>query len=327
VSAVAVVVPTLGPDVSGRLLERALPPLFAERERRGGADEIVLVDDSGQGTLAPWVDERFARRGLRVVTRAGNGGFAAALHSGIVALDARRELVFALNSDVVVRPGFLEPLLARMQDTRVFAVVPRVLLDGVEGEIESLVRLCEHQGCVRVEQPALRGHACTRHPRETGREAGPVPFAVGGAFLFRAQGYRALGGFDPLFAPFYLEDLDLCWRAWQRGGRVLYEPESVVEHHHRATIGALAPPGLVRAAIEKNLLLFQWKHQDERAGLSAHVEELRARAVAAHVEDRREELEWLALALEQRAEALALRARGGLRFAEILAASEQGAGG
>ena len=61
----------------------------------------------------------------------------------------------------------------------------------------------------------------------------PVAFAVGGTCLFRRVEFLAGGGFDPLYEPFYWEDIDLCWQAWSAGRRVLYQPASVVEHHHR----------------------------------------------------------------------------------------------
>ena len=66
-----------------------------------------------------------------------------------------------------------------------------------------------------------------------------------------------------LFAPFYWEDVDLCLCAWRRGRRVEEVPSSVVEHHHRGTIGSAVPEDLVLAAIEKNRHLLLWKHLDE----------------------------------------------------------------
>ena len=44
-----------------------------------------------------------------------------------------------------------------------------------------------------------------------------------------------LGGFNRLFAPAYCEDVDLCFRAWRRGWRCIYEPDSDVWHRHQAT--------------------------------------------------------------------------------------------
>jgi len=293
---VSIVVPALA---DRDLFERALPPLYAERDRRGLDDEIVVVDDTGEGTLAAWLAEEHPA--CRVVARDANRGFARALFSGIEA--ARHELVFSMNPDVVVRPGFVDPLVACMDDDEVFAVAPRVLLNGEEDAVESVTALAFVDGLASIDQPGLAEGArpWLGRPR-------PVAFAVGGTCLLRRSELIERGGLDPLYEPFYWEDLDLCWEAWRAGRRVLYQPASVVEHHHRGSIGKLVEPDFVRAAIEKNRLLFQWKHLDGDA-VRDHVAALYRLAIDAWLGDLREELVWVVLALEQLDEALASRGK------------------
>jgi len=283
--AVSVVIPALG-DVA--LLERALEPLFAEFDRRAAGDELVIVDDTGSGTLSKHKDKLFgARTDARLVTRKQNGGFAEALEAGVEA--ARAELVFSMNSDVVVRPGFLEPLIRALGEDDVFAVAPKVLLNGDEDHIESFpsarleAGLLDFRSVPRTAPPAV---------------ITPIPFAVGGTFLFHRARFLELGGFDPLFAPFYFEDVDLCWRAWRRDWRTLYVPESVVLHHHKGTIGKLLSEPRRRAAVERGELCFNWKHLPE-ASLADHMALLFRRAVDSYLADDRAGLIWLALALEQ----------------------------
>ena len=62
------------------------------------------------------------------------------------------------------------------------------------------------------------------------------------------------------------------------------------------------PDALVRAAIERNRLLFTWKHERDPARLTQHLEALVARLVEHAVSEEREELLWLLLALEREAE-------------------------
>ncbi|HUR26872.1 MAG TPA: glycosyltransferase, partial [Planctomycetota bacterium] len=155
-------------------------------------------------------------------------------------------------------------------------------------------------GIARAAQPALEGSL----PRELGARhlegTCAVPFAVGGAFLFRRELFLELGGFDPAFEPFYLEDLDLGWRAWKAGFTCLYVGSSVVEHRHRATIGALVPEPVVLAAIERNRLLFHWKHVDDPRLLEEHVGALARRVAEAVVRKDRAFLTALCLALDER---------------------------
>jgi hypothetical protein len=48
--------------------------------------------------------------------------------------------------------------------------------------------------------------------------------------LIRRELFHALEGFDPVYAPAYYEDLDLCLRVAQHGMTVVYEPRSAVTH-------------------------------------------------------------------------------------------------
>jgi len=295
---VSFVVPALRPSEH---LARALATLRAALFARDCLDEVVVVDDSGHQALLGWTAQRFP--GSRVIDPGRNLGFAGALSAGVEA--ARRELVFCMNSDLAVWPGFLEPLVAALGDPEVFAAAPRVLRRGDPDGVESLVRLETVDGLSRLRQP------CVEEPREAPparalAEIRPVPFALGGACLLRRSDFFAVAGLDSLFEPFYLEDLDLGWRAWRAGKRCVHVPESVVEHLNQGTIAEVAPRELVLDAIEKNQLLFQWKHLDP-AALGEHLDALEHRALDAWLAEDRHDLEVLALALGQLDDALAAR--------------------
>jgi GT2 family glycosyltransferase len=308
---VSVVIPSFDDT---ELLERNLPPLLAEVARRALGDEVLVVDDTGRDVIAAKLAPRFPQ--VRVFARSENGGFARTLRSGVE--NAAHDLVFAMNPDVRVRSGFLDPLVACLQED-VSAVVPRVLLGGDEQRVESLTELQWKDGLVELRQRGLEPGG-----EEARLRMAPVAFAIGGACLFRKREFLATGGFDPLYEPFYWEDVDWGWRAWRAGKRVLYQPASVVEHHHRGTIGRLVEEELVRAAIEKNRLLFPWKHVDDPELLRAHVAALYRLALDAYALDQRDELIWLDLALEELERALASRAKqakNARSFAELLRAA------
>lgn len=306
---VSVVLPALD---TRDLFERNLPSVLAEVERRAVGDEVIVVDDTGADVLAAWFAERFPA--VRVIARAANGGFAQALRTGVEG--AGHALVFSLNTDVRLRPGCLDALVEVLADPRVAGVSPRVLLDGDESAPESTTHFDLVGGLLRLERSDLDGPA----PPEPKHLHG-VPFAVGGTLLFRAEEFLAGGGFDPLFEPFYLEDVDWAFQAWRAGRKVLVEPAAVVEHHHRGTIGNRVDKGVVRAAIERNRLLFLWKHLDDPQALEEHLEALASRAVNAWLCGEREPLVWLFLALQDRDAALAARAGrpAGESFADVLA--------
>ena len=296
-SPVSIILPALD---TPELLETNLPPIFEELERRDVGDEVIVVDDTGTGALNPWLQERFEN--VRVVVRERNGGFAKALLSGVEA--AGRPLIFSMNTDVRVRPGFLGPLVDVLADENVLAVSPRVLLDGAEDSFESNTTLGLERGLLRLEHR----EPDTPRAEEVGDNVRSVPFAVGGTMLFRRAEFLERGGFDALFEPFYLEDVDWCWEAWTVGRRVLVQPASIVEHNHRGTIGNRVDREVVRAAIERNRMLFLWKHLDDTELLNEHLNALAGRAANAWLREERDPLIWTLLALEERQAALAARA-------------------
>ena len=81
--------------------------------------------------------------------------------------------------------------------------------------------------------------------------------------LTRAR-FLALGGFLDIYKPFYSEDLDLCTRAWMRGWKTLFVPESRVTHAGAGTIKRLFPAQRVRTTRIRNRLVFLSLYADGR---------------------------------------------------------------
>ena len=147
---VSIVIPSLD---DRELLSQHLPRLQGEVDRRGGADEILVVDDTGKGTLAAWLATRFPD--VRALARGDNGGFARALFDGVES--AAHDLVFAMNPDILVHPHFLEPLVDLLADPEVHSAVPRILLFGKEDEVESLTEISVDHEIAYVRQRGFEG--------------------------------------------------------------------------------------------------------------------------------------------------------------------------
>jgi GT2 family glycosyltransferase len=279
---VGMVVPSLADQA---LLERCLPPLLAEQARRGGIDRVLVVDDTGGGQLVSWIAAHWP--GVEVLAQPTNTGFARAARASARRIE--QDLLLLLNPDVVAREGFLDPLVAALADPKVYAVSPRVLLQGDPARIESSNALQWEEGRLRVRQ---------RSGGNAGDTARPTAFGVGGALLMRRADFAARG-FDRLFEPFYWEDVDLCLAAWRAGRRVVEVPNSIVEHHHRGSIGPRVPREIVHAAIEKNRWLLSWKYLDRQEEAEAQLSAAMGCLLDAAIRDDRRRLVELCLALEQ----------------------------
>ena len=276
-------------------LEGHLPALAKELQARGAGDEVVLVDDSDESLLADWVDERYPA--MRVINKNRREGRAKAYLMGAQA--ATCEYIFMLGPDKRVRRGTLGPLIAAMQGPNVLAVAPRIL-HGESGEADLPGALAIEQG-----RPVVLPSGTT----EDEPHLHSIPFASGGACFMRRDVFLSRAGFDPLFTAPYWEDVDMGLSAWRQGLRVLEVPQSVVEHFPVADPDLLVPEPISQAAIERGRLLLYWKHLDKRKDAAEHVQTLWRDAVDSALSDRRQDLLWLALALDDVDEATDARAK------------------
>lgn len=186
---------------------------------------------------------------------------------------ARRDepVVFLLNNDVKLDPGAVGPMVAAFveHDDALFSAPLCWTFDGREYEgmrTRVRTRFGMVQGMCRVpgfEEVAAR-------PDLTA-SAGPVLAVDRAKFL-------AIGGYDPLYFPGRIEDLDLGFRGWMAGWRGYYVPQAVAYHRGFGAFGpAFGPDGCDRLAA-RNTLLFAWKNLSGRR-LAGHLAWLPARLV------------------------------------------------
>ena len=222
-------------------LERHLPPLLEELRPVGVP--IVVSDDASPDDTANRVVKAFPE--VTLLRRDANGGFGENCNWAIGQVEAERVLL--LNADVCVRPGFLQPLEAALAGD-VFAV--SAVAVGGDGGVEDGARLGRmKRGLLRwqrLDLDALGGTHVSAYP-------------VGAHVLLDRARFLELGGFDPLYRPYYWEDVDLGYRAWKRGWRVLVEPASHVEHRREGSdIERTQGVDHVDGINVRNRLLFHW---------------------------------------------------------------------
>ena len=64
----------------------------------------------------------------------------------------------------------------------------------------------------------------------------PVDYCSGALLFTPRTLFDELGGFDQRFSPAYYEDTDYCFKVWDKGKKVLYEPQAAVHHYESASM-------------------------------------------------------------------------------------------
>ncbi len=189
------------------------------QEPAGASFEVIVIDDASSDGTA----EAVARiPGLVYLRNEQNLGFLRSCNRA--AAKARGRVVVYLNNDAQVTANWLKPLIdAFAADPAVAAAGPKVLFPN--GRLQEAGCAINSDLSVTMvglfDDPALPRYDL---PRE-------VDYCSGACLAVDADRLRAVGLFDERLAPAYYEDMDLCLALRARGGRIVYNPRSVVYHH------------------------------------------------------------------------------------------------
>lgn len=246
-------------NFNGRdLLAKNIPSLQASIARTGRAHQILIVDNGSKDGSADFARRTFPD--IDVVDFPHNYFFSAGNDRGM--RHVRHDIVVLLNNDMRVEPDFLEPLLRPFEgDRSVFAVASQILMAGKRQEETGLTR-----------GRFVRGRLELRHdPVPPGSQTVPILWGGGGACAFDRRKFVDIGGLDVLYDPFYCEDLDLSLRAWSRGWKVLFAPESKVWHDHRTTSRRVFGEDFVNETLRRNVYLLLWANLRDSDLLLEHL--------------------------------------------------------
>lgn len=207
--------------------------------------EIVLVDNASSDETKDLI-----RRidGIRVIRNEHNVGFPRGCNQG--AREARGRALLLLNNDAVVRPGALAAALSTLESDRSIGAVggKLILPDG---------RLQE-AGCILWSDGTTLGYGRGWEPeRGEAMFRRDVDFCSGALLMTSLALWRDLGGLEEGFSPAYYEDTDYCARLWERGYRVVYEPDAIADHFER---GSESREGAAYALSMRNRKWFCARH-------------------------------------------------------------------
>ncbi|CAN5916093.1 hypothetical protein BH23PLA1_BH23PLA1_15710 [soil metagenome] len=235
-------------NYNGReLLAECLPSIVEAGARAPGRCAVGVVDNGSIDGSLEYLSECWPDVRLYQEPNRGLSSF------NQVLARTNEDVVLLLNNDVKLDPVAVGPLLKtfRTAPDALFTAPQCWTFDGQTYEgMRTRVRMRFGliQGLCRVP-----GHE--RHVGEPGLTA-----AAGPVLAVDRRKFLALGGYDPLYLPGRIEDLDLGFRGWMAGWKGYYVPDSVAYHQGAASFGpAFGDSGCDRLAW-RNSLLFAWKN-------------------------------------------------------------------
>ena len=217
--------------------------------------EIILIDDGSTDGTREWLSTLNAPT-LRVILNERNLGYATT--NNHAARTATGDLLILLNNDLVLAPGWLEPMLALHASLPKPGTIGNVQLNASTGAID-------HAG-IAVTVKGKPEHDATPAPC-AGACAGACacfrysPAVTGACLLIARSLWQQLGGFDEQFHN-GAEDIDLCFRARRAGHTNAVALRSVIHHHVSSSPGR-------KQNDERNSYLFTLRWEKELLGLGA----------------------------------------------------------
>lgn len=219
---------------------------------------LAAVTDRGLRTLVidNGAPKPFESGDVEVWRSPENLGFAGACNAGCArAFAAGARWTILLNNDLVVDPGFVEPLVERFgRDASIGAASPKVLFYDTPDLIWAYG--------ARIDRFTGRSPHIGVLERDRGQYDAMtyVDRLPGCSMAIERSTFERVGPFDERFF-LYSEETDWCIRARRAGFRLAIEPRSKVWHRgHRAT--GREGRGLVRYYQIRNQLELVRKHRD-----------------------------------------------------------------
>jgi GT2 family glycosyltransferase len=190
----------------------------------------VIVIDNASTDSSLNILEKIAKKDSRVKIIKNKKNIQYAKACNLALITSNSEYVAILNSDTVVEPNWLEPIIELFQKDRSVCVCqPKIRIFRYNNDKIIKTRILDSAGVFlsRIGFLVARGNQeVDMGQYNTLSEV----FSVKGAAMVLDR-YKVLkiGGFDEDFIA-WNEEADLCWRVWLSGYKVAYVPASLVYH-------------------------------------------------------------------------------------------------
>lgn len=216
-----------------KLLEEYLPSVTNYSQNA----EVWVIDNASSDESVTFLKTHYPKIGLIELDK--NYGFAGGYNMGLKNIPA--DVYCLLNSDVMVTENWLVPIAENFQNRQDIAIVQPKILDlnrpnyfEYAGAAGGFIDLFGYPFC--------RGRIFQAIEKDNGQydDIRDIFWATGACMFIRSDVFKRLGGFDEDYFA-HQEEIDLCWRAQNKGIKVCYIGQSKVYHLGGSTLSNMNP--------------------------------------------------------------------------------------
>lgn len=231
------------------LLPVILPSVFTALHQTGLPYEVIISDDCSTDESVNFIKKNYPE--IILIESQSNSGFSKAINKGIFI--AQKDYVLLLNSDVKLSGDYFSKQLKYLEQEDTFGVMGRIIgwnddhiQDGGKFPNFHFLKIKTSQNYYPLE-------------KHTEKWLPSIYLSGANAFVNREK-LLSLNGFNELFSPFYVEDVDLSLRAWEMGWKCYYEHDAVCRHKTSVTIKSKSSKKYIKTIYYRNKMFLHAFH-------------------------------------------------------------------
>lgn len=202
-----------------------------------GDSRIILADNASDDESVAFIQTNYPN--IEIVQNTENGGFAKGYNDALKKVDATYYCL--LNSDVEVTEGWTSSPIEILSTNKDVAICQPKIKSYLNKEY------FEYAGAAggfidQLGYPFCRGRLFNSLEKDTGQynDEYEIFWATGACMFIKSAVYHELNGFDANYFA-HMEEIDLCWRAKNKGYTIKYTGKSTVYHLGGGTLSSISP--------------------------------------------------------------------------------------